>query len=207
MKHKKKRTKKAVVKKFKMFKNSKEESAFKLKFKIFLYAIIIVFLYNYISKPHPSDLDKLENNFTTVSSKVKEYIKDNKQDILNYKTTSSQYCDKIRKYCSIGITNIDGVNESFAPDSQNAFYHIVIRENGKDYFNFLITIAYPELQSREFQKNFRYNVNEKIVQNNGIGEMHNWNVPVNKWSLDAKEYPNIKEEKQIGFFDNINLSP
>lgn len=207
MKHKKKRTKKTVVKKIKMFKSSKEENAFKLKFKIVLYAIIIVFLYNYLSKPHPSELDKLENNFTTVSSKVKEYIKDHKQDILSYKTTSSQYCDKIRKYCSIGITNIDGVNESFAPDSQNAFYHIVIRENGKDYFNFLIVIPYPEGQSKRSERELKYNEDARIVKNYSSKNMYYVNYKIRGFSLESKDYPNIKEdENQIGYFDNVNLS-
>lgn len=207
MKHKKKRTKKTVVKKFNMFKNNKEENVFNLKFKIFFYAIIIVFVYNYISKPHPSDVDKLVNNFTTVSSKVKEYIKDNKQDILSYKTTSSQYCDKIRKYCSIGITNIDGVNESFAPDSQNAFYHIVIRENGKDYFNFLIVISYPEGQSERSERELKYNEDSRIVKNYSSKNMYYVNYKIRGFSLGYKDYPNIKEdEKQIGYFDNVNLS-
>lgn len=204
MKHrnKHKKVKTNTVKKIKL---SKEEIASHKKIKIVFYAALLILFYKFISAPYISDARRVNNNFLAVSLLVQQYIKDNKENISNYKTTDSQYCDNIRKYCSVGITNIDGINEKLSPDSEKAKYHIVIKENGKNYFNFLIVTTDPHIYRKKFREDLQSDFYIRMARNIDGQTMYHSNGVGEKWSLYAKDYPNITQTDQIGYFDNINL--
>ena len=200
------KNKKKITNIVKKIKTDKTQIAFQKKIKIAVYIILLVLFYKFLTTPYLTDAKRLNNNFLLVSSKVKEYIKDNKENISNYKTTSSQYCDYIKKYCSIGITNLDGVNESFSPDSDKSLYHIVIKENGNDYFNFLIVTSAPHIYKKKFREDLMSDKYIRMARNVDGKTMFHTNGVGDRWSLDSKDYPNITQKGQIGYFDNINLS-